>query len=130
MLLLAAAAALSVTASLSPPFSCPSGDYCGSCPSGHANYDTIHLMLGSESPGLKQFHTSFREAVGIFKQYPGIRTDDVSDAHMTVQYLCCLSSTQLATVRRVLSQHHPFPKLQVRFEEVICRTASMIVKGE
>ena len=129
MLTLVATAALSVAATSTQPFSCPSGDYCGSCPSGRANYDTIHLMLGSESLGLKQFHASFQEAVAIFKEYPGIHTDDTSYAHMTVQYLCCLNSTQLATVRRILLQR-PFPKLEVRFGDVICRTASMIVKGE
>ena len=44
---------------------------------------------------------------------------------MTVQYLCCLNATQMATVRRVVAAH-PFPKLAVHFGEVICRTASFI----
>ena len=107
------------------PFSCPSGGYCGSCPAGYANWDTIHPMLFNTSPGLKQFHSSVAEAVAMFKQYPGIRTDDVADTHMSVQYLCCLNSTQMATVRHVVAAH-PFPKLAVRFGEVICRTVSFI----
>ena len=44
---------------------------------------------------------------------------------MTVQYLCCLNATQMATVRHVVAAH-PFPKLAVHFGEVICRTASFI----
>ena len=44
---------------------------------------------------------------------------------MTVQYLCCLNATQMATVRRVVAAH-PFPRLAVHFGEVICRTASFI----
>lgn len=110
-------------------FSCPSGNYCGSCSNGSANYDTIHLMLGSGSPGLRQFHASMREAVAMFQQFPGIRSTDVAYPHMTVQYLCCLNITQLATVRRVI-ERHPFPKLAVRFERVICRTASFIVEAD
>ena len=102
-----------------PPFSCPSGGYCGSCPTGYANWDSIHPMLFNTSPGLKQFHSSVVEAVAMFKQYPGIRTDDVADTHMSVQYLCCLNSTQMATVRHVVAAHS-FPKLAVRFGEVIC----------
>jgi hypothetical protein len=110
-------------------FSCPSGHYCGSCPDGSANFDTIHLMLGDRTPGLKQFHASVRAAVAMFQRFPGIRSNDVADTHMTVQYLCCLNSTQLGTVRRILRQH-PFPKLAVRFGHVICRTASFIVQAD
>ena len=110
-------------------FSCPSGNYCGSCNKTHANYDTIHLMIGNTTAGLQQFHRSVREAVDMFRSYPGVRTDDVADAHMTVQYLCCLDGEQLKTVRRVIAGR-PFPKLEVRFERVICRTASFIVQAD
>jgi hypothetical protein len=76
-----------VAMALAPPtFSCPSGGYCSACRAGHANYDTIHLMLGSDSAGLTQFHASAREAIAMFQQYPGIHTDDAADAHTTVQY--------------------------------------------
>ena len=61
----------------------------------------------------------------MFRHYPGIRSDDASDTHMSVQYLCCLNSTQMATVRKVVAAL-PFPKLRARFGDVICRTASFI----
>jgi uncharacterized surface protein with fasciclin (FAS1) repeats len=108
-----------------PPVACPSGGYCGGCPAGFSNWDSIHLLLGNGSPGLKQLHTSVDEAVAIFRRYPGIRSDDASDTHMSVQYLCCLNSTQMATVRKVVATH-PFPKLRALFGDVICRTASFI----
>ena len=149
LLLLSAAAVHADPTPAPPPFSCPSGGYCGSCPSGSGNWDSIHPMLLNSSPGLKQFHASVAAAVAMFRHFPGaqrgrpptrcwiwvsglrllraagIRTDDAKDTHMTVQYLCCLNATQMATVRRVVAAH-PFPRLAVHFGEVICRTASFI----
>lgn len=103
-LLLAATAATSGTAVAPspPPFSCPSGRYCGSCPAGYKNWDSIHLMLGNGSPGLKQFHANVDAAVATFRKYPGIHTDDAKDTHMSVQYLCCLNVTQMATTRKIV----------------------------
>ena len=110
-----------------PPFSCPSGGYCGSCPAGSLNWDSIHFMLLNTSPGLKQFHAAINDAVSMFRSFPGINSDDHADTHLTVQYLCCLNATQMATVRKVVAAHIPlFPKLAVRFGEVICRTVSFI----
>ena len=108
------------------PVACPSGGYCsGGCQAGYSNWDSIHLLLGNGSPGLKQLHSSVNEAVSVFRRFPGIRTDDASYTHMSVQYLCCLNATQIETVRRVVKRH-PFPALHARYGDVVCRTASFI----
>lgn len=127
----AAVAVVSATTSAAPPpptpFSCDSGNYCPSCPTGNgSNWDSIHLMLGSAHPGLQQLHRSMAEAVSIFRAAgSGIRSDDVSYAHMTVQYVCCIDPAQLLKLEAIVAAR-PFPKLVVRFERVICRTSSFI----
>jgi hypothetical protein len=117
-------------ATSSSPVTCPSGNYCGGCPTGQSNWDTIHLMLGDGSPGLQELHASMAEALEMLRAMgPGIRTDDVHDAHMTVQYLCCLTPSQAVTAAEVIARH-PFPKLSVRFQAVVCRTASFIIRAD
>ena len=117
-------------AARSAPIQCPSGNYCGGCAANASNWDTIHLMLGFDSVGLRQLHQSMAEAVSMFRAAgPGIRSDDVLYAHSTVQYLCCLTLEQLGIAAAVLAAH-PLPRTPVRFEQVICETASFIALAD
>jgi len=87
-------------------------------------------MVRHNTAGLQQLHGSAALALTTFATFGALRSSDLKDAHMTVQYLCCMSPAQLLKATAVLEARR-FPPLRVRFDGgVICDTASFIVLAD
>ena len=110
---------------------CSSAVYCPQSCSNNTRRrpmeSTISTQLQtSNSTGAVQFRISAAKAIAAARTFPGIARDLIGGLHLSLQYHCCYTPTELDTIGRITAalKWKPFA---VRFRFVVCIGGALIV---